>query len=520
MNPPFPPPPRQGTSRALLVGLGIAMLVVVLVVAFVIGRHAADPSTDSGPVAPTDGGTSAARPVPALQSLPPATLTPQPMAVPDEAVRPAFWVDVYSPAKVREALAGNAWVREQLQKPLGQGFVGGWAAMFSSRGEDLGGAFKGALIDVMSGQLLSAPFRVVWFSGNPRTGTPAIIVPQPGNTAMASFDSLNGVLRRGVLEAKTCPGGQGDVPAEGFQVQRWLVAEQPLWVAKGRERLVFGRSATVVLQGLCEPRLDLEAPRDVDVELGFAPEVIGREAQLLTHVVGVTQGVRLQFAVQGQRLVARGITGSVVDEPRLDSAPLSDALLKLVPEDTPVLLTLQLKLPDTLEASALQQYWSGQGFPGNVRTRQVALVWTPRGDASLPTEVAVLWGRPEDAAALGQMFSGPNRMETATLCGHHVLASTPAVLARLRKACEGGSPNLLSAAGPVVEGLRAQGSVAFGLHLGRLLGGLLADGYKSLGSAAIPAEIEAAKRDVETLPYIGLRGTVDGNRLVPGGFGS
>ena len=156
-------------------------------------------------------------------------------------------------------------------------------------------------------------FRVVWFSGNPRTGTPAIIVPQPGNTAMASFDSLNGVLRRSVLEAKACPGGQGDVPAEGFQVQRWLVAEQPLWVAKGRERLVFGRSATVVLQGLCEPRLELEAPRDVDVELGFAPEVIGREAQLLTHVVGVTQGVRLQFAVQGQRLVARGITGPVVD---------------------------------------------------------------------------------------------------------------------------------------------------------------------------------------------------------------
>ena len=36
----------------------------------------------------------------------------------------------------------------------------------------------------------------------------------------------------------------------------------------------------------------------------------------------------------------------------------------------------------------------------------------------------------------------------------------------------------------------------------------------------VPAEIEAARRDLETLPYLGLRGTVDGNRLVPGGFGS
>jgi hypothetical protein len=157
------------------------------------------------------------------------------------------------------------------------------------------------------------------------------------------------------------------------------------------------------------------------------------------------------------------------------------------------------------------------------------MVWTPRGDASLPSEVALLWGRPEDAAALGQLFSGPNRMETATLCGHHVLASTPDVLARLRKTCEGQSPNLLHAAGPVVQGWRAPGSVSFGVHLGRVLGTLMADGYLSqLTEAdpnkpqprAAPPEIEAARRDLETLPYIGLRGTVDGNKLVPGGFGS
>jgi hypothetical protein len=164
-----------------------------------------------------------------------------------------------------------------------------------------------------------------------------------------------------------------------------------------------------------------------------------------------------------------------------------------------------------------------------VRTRQVAMVWTPRGDAEKPSEVALLWGRPEDAAALGQLFSGPNRMQTATLCGHHVLASTPEVLARLRKACEGKGPNLLNAAAPVVQGLRAPSSVSFGVNTGRLLGGLLADGYwsqvtqadpKKPQPRAAPPEIEAARRDLETLPYVGLRGTVDGNKLVPGGFGS
>ena len=529
--PPVPPPPGKGPSRALLVGGGAAVLVVVAAAAFFLGRGSSAPSSPGPATSQTPAaGASASNQAPPLQALPPVSSAPQPMDVPGEAVRPAFWVDVYTPGKVRDALAGNAWVKEQLQKPLGKGFVGGWAAMLGTQGEDLGGSFKGAVFDVMSGQMLSAPFRVVWFSGNPRTGTPAIIVPQPGNTAMASFDSLNGVVRRNVVEATSCPGGQGEVPSKGFTLQRWLVAEQSLWAARTDERMVFGRTSAVVLQGLCEPHLDLEPPQGVDVELGFAPEALGREAQLLTHVMGVVQGTRLQFAAEGNRLVARGITGPVVDEPRLDSAPLSEELLKLVPEETPVLLTLQLKLPEQLDASTLQAYWSGKDFQGNVRTRQVALAWTPRGDPALPTEVALLWGRPEDAAALGQIFSGPNKLETATMCGHHVLASTPAVLARLRKACEGQSPNLLNAAGPVVQGLRAQGSIAFGLHMGRLLGGLVADGYASRVTPdadgkpkpppVAPPEIEAARRDLEALPYIGLRGTVDGNRLVPGGFGS
>jgi hypothetical protein len=330
------------------------------------------------------------------------------------------------------------------------------------------------------------------------------------------------------MTADTCPGGQGEVPSEGFKLERWLVAEQGLWVARTDNRMVFARHPAVVLQGLCEPHLHLEAPENVDVELGFAPEPLGREVQLLTHVVGVANGIRLQFAVEGNRLVGRGISGPVADEPRLDSAPFSESLLKLVPEETPVLLALQLKLPEKLDQNTLKAFWSGKGEVGALRTRQVAMVWTPRGDAQLPSEVALLWGQPEDAEALGQLFSGPNKLETATLCGHHVLASSPGVLARVRGACEGKGPNMLNAAAPVVQGLRAQSSVSFGVHTGRLLGTLMTDGYWSQlqtdsqkpRPTAAPPEIEAARRELETLPYIGLRGTVDGNKLVPGGFGS
>ncbi|KFA92555.1 hypothetical protein [Archangium violaceum] len=536
MNPPSPapgaPPPAPSGphKKALLLGIGIVVLIVVALIAFFIGRGTSAPAKGPRAQVPSgQPGTSGSAQSSVLQALPPAPGKPGQMQVPTEPVRPALWVDVYAPGKVREALTGNAWVKEQLQKPLGKGFAGGWAPFLDTRGEELGAGFKGAVFDVVAGQFLAAPFRMVWFSGENRAGTPAIIVPEPGNTTMAAFDSMSQVVRRNELTAATCPGGEGEAPSEGFTLQRWLIAEQALWAARTDDKLVFGRHPAVVLQGLCEGHLDLEAPQGVDVEVGFAPEPLGREAQLLTHVMGMANGIRLQFAVEGNRLVGRGISGPVADEPRLDSAPLSDELLKLIPEETPVLLALQLKLPEQLDKDSLKAFWSGKGAAVPLRTRQVAMVWTPRGDSELPTEVALLWGRPEDAAALGQLFSGPNRMESSTLCGHHVLASTQDVLARLRKACEGQGPNLLNAAAPVVQGLRAPGSVSFGVNTGRLLGTLMADGYwaqvREAGSSkpqprAAPPEIEAARRDLETLPYMGLRGTVDGNRLVPGGFGS
>ena len=80
-----------------------------------------------------------------------------------------------------------------------------------------------------------------------------------------------------------------------------------------------------------------------------------------------------------------------------------------------------------------------------------------------------------------------------------------------------------------MPGLLQKGSIAFGLHTGALLSGLMTDGYVVQRSpeeslkppcGALPPEIEAARRDLESLPYLGLRGTVQGDSLVPGGFGS
>jgi hypothetical protein len=514
-TPPSAPPPRSGPPRLVLVGVGLAVLGVVGLGAFLLGRGSA--GSPPGGVGP--GGMT--------QALPPPSDKQRRLDVPSEVQTPAFWVDVHAPGRVYQALSGNPWLKAQLDKPLGQGFVGGWAPFLGTRGEELGGAFKGAVLEVMAEQFLSSPFRVVWFSGPSRSGTPAIIVPGPSRTAGAAYGSLSEVSRRETLVASECPGGEGEVPPNGFELERWLLAEQALWAGRAKDRLVFARHPAAVLHGLCAPEVKQEAPQGVDVELGFSPHPLGREAQALAHVLGLGPDTRLQFAIEGQRLVGRGIAGKLLEEVRLDSAPLSDELLKLVPEETPVLLAFQLKLPERLEAETLKAFWSGKGARGPVRTRQVAVLWTPRGDAALPEEVALLWGRTEDEAALGEMFS-TGMMVRSRACNHVVLASTKEVLEQVGAACGGRRPNLLNAASPVVEGLRAPGSVVFGVHTGRLLSGLLVDGHASQQQVdrkkplprSLPPEMEAARKDLETLPYVGLRGTVDGRTLVPGGFGS
>ncbi len=526
--PPASPPPGGGASKAILVALVTVLVSGAVVGAFVLGRRSAGP----GPGASSSQGTSSsvsgtASAGVSVEGMPPPP-APKPLGAVNVQGTPAVWVDVYSPAKVRSALVENPWLQAQLKKPLGQGFTSSWAAFFGSTGEDLKASFKGAVFDVVAGQLLDAPFRALWFAGGSDTNAPAFIVPNPTASASAAYEAMEQVADRGSFTAEKCPEGASVSPPEGgFKIVRWLVSEQALFAGRTADRLVVARQPSLVLRGLCTEPTKLEAPAGVDLELGFNDEVLGREMVFLTHALGLANGTRLQFAAEGTRLVARGIAGPLLDKVHLDAQPLSEDLLKLVPAETPVLLALQLKLPESLEAAKIAAYWKGADA-GPVRTRQIALVWTPRGDADLGHEFAILWGRVEDAPALKSMFTGGNTLVQATLCNHQVLASGPEVLQQLQRACEGQGPNLLNAAGPVVQGLRAPGSVTIGLNTGHLLSQLLADGYWSeqqLGKnkpvpGSAPPEIEAARRDLETLPYVGLRGTVQGNSLVPGGFGS
>lgn len=533
MTSPVSPPPPQGkgpTSKpAVRIALVGALVVGVGVGAFVLGRRGS--GSGSGTTFSSgerQGPPSAGASVEGMPELP---SEPTKMDVPGAAATAAIWVDVHAPAKVRDALVRNAWLKEQLDKPLGQGFVSGWAAFMGSTGTDLKASFKGAVLDVVAGQLLDTPFRTVWFSGATRAGTPALIVPHANKTSLAAWDALDAVAKRGEMTADSCPASTEKAPEGGFHLSRWLVAEQTMWAARTADRVVLARHPVVVLQGLCTPLPELEADDGVDVEVGFNANTYGREAQLLTHVLGLGDDTRLHFGVEGDRLVGRGIAGKLVPGMMgLDTSPLSDDLLKLVPEETPVLLALQLTLPESLEPSVLKTFWERK-VEVRTRTRQVALVWTPRGTASLEPELALLWGSEADAAGLQALFSGGAReLKRATLCKHVVLATSDEEVERLKKACEGRSPNLLNAAGPVVTGLRAPASVVLGINTGRLLSGLAMDGYTSEARVdrasplpkAAPPEIEAARRDLESLPYLGLRGSVlnYGHALTPGGFGT
>ncbi|MBJ6760242.1 hypothetical protein JGU66_05670 [Myxococcaceae bacterium JPH2] len=532
--PPAAPPsgPRKagGPPKGVFIAAGAVLIGALVAGAFVMGRRSGTGSGSGssfstgerqGP--PTAGAT--------VEGMPEVPTEAVKMDVPGSAAPAAVWVDVYAPGKVRDAMARNAWLKQTLSQPVGKGFIGGWAAFFGTTGEDLKADFKGAVLDVVAGRLLDVPFRAVWFSGDARAGTPAFILPRPDSASASAWQALDKVARRSEMTAEGCPGGEGQAPAGGFHLSRWLVAEQTLWAARSEDRLVLARHPVVVLQGLCTGLPKLDGDSGVDVEVGFDAKSYGREAQLLGHVLGLGEHTRLQFAVEGDRLVGKGIAGELMDGPaRLDSAPLSDDLLRLIPEDAPVLLTLQLKLPASLEPDALKTFWKVDGGgKGPTVTRQVAVVWTPRGDSSLPMALSLLWGRKEDAPALEKLFTGGSHtLQRATLCNHVALASTAEELERLRRACEGKSPNLLNAAGPVVAGLRTPASVSLGVNLGRLLSGLTRDGYASEVRAgrdaplpkAVPPEIEAARRDLESLPYLGLHGTVKGDALVPGGFGS
>jgi len=453
---------------------------------------------------------------------------PVALALADVPPEPSVWIDVHAPSKVWAALRQNAWLTRAASEPLGQGLTTGWAGFLATRGSDLGGAFQGVVLDQVAGKLLADPFRLVFFAGPSATGTPAIVVPKPSAAATAAFDLLDGLARNGRYSATHCPGqkpppepvaGQ-PAPPPAYVVSRWLVAEHPVFAAQQGGRIVLAKSPAAVVQGLCAAPPEVPLAQEIDLSVSFSREALGREALLAASLLGLGPAPRFAFALEGDQLVPRGILGAMGEPGRLDAAPPPEPLLKLIPADTGLVIFATLRLPAALTRETLEQHLA-RTYQGAYAPRPVAVLWNPRGDEKLPTEVAVLW--PEgDAALLREAFSGPNQLDRRKACGHQLLASTGALGLSLQRTCEGKVPSLLSAAPSVSAGLKQPLSFGVGLNAGTLLSRLLGDawGAEAAAQRKVSSDVEAARRLLEELPFLGLRGVVEGGVLVPGGFRS
>jgi hypothetical protein len=484
---------RRNLAVGAAVALVAVLLAVVMVRAFNKGKGAA--KKDAGPVK---------------------------LEVAETPPEPSVWVDVHAPKQAWDALRKNAWVQRALAEPLGQGFTAGWTAFLSTDGKELGGAFEGQVLDLVAGRLLAQPFRIVTYAGPDATGAPAVVVPAPSAEARGAFELMETVAKNGTFEAPRCPGPApvAGAPQQPIAVSRWLVAEHALYGALRADRLILARHPMAVVQAACAVPPDVPRADGIDLSISFARTGLGREAQLLAALLGVGPAPRVAFSLEGDALVPRGILGALDVPGRMEGAAPPEALLRLVPADSGVVLLTSLTLPEPLDRKSLKAHLARK-WSGATRQRTVAVIWNPRGLRDHAPEVAILW--PDgDRKLLDDAFSGPNELVRRRACGHEILASTPESAAAAERACAGKVPSMLSAAPAVVAGLRAPLSVGVGVNVGGVLSRLVADAWAAeKGEKAAPAaEIEAARRLLEELPFVGLRGVAKGDALVPGGFKS
>ncbi len=508
------------TSRERRVALiavgGLLLLTLGIGVGYLVARA---PGRASGSSGAADTASTQVQGAPALPK------EPTPLKL-DVAALPSFWVEVHTPSALLDAAEKNAWLQQALGEPLGKGFVGAWAALLGTRGEDLKAKFEGTVAQLMARRLVDGPFRAVWFAGEGATGAPAVVRDAPGAASGTAFAALDAAARRGTFVVERCPDETASDQTR-FEVARWLIADNALYATTARGKLVLARAPKTVVQAVCAALPPLSPRKGHDVELVLSIDAQARETQQLAMLLGLGSQVRLALSVKGDQLEPRGLSGGLAVPARLDQKPFDKALLAALPADTPVLLAAQVRLPAALTAQALSAHFEGKDA-GPLLTRQAALAWFPRGNEQLPTEIALLWSRREDRAALEALFSGKNKMTLAETCNGLVLSSTTELLQAIERACGGKVPNLRAAAGPVVQGLESSASIVMGINLGRALGQLIADGYWSetpLGAkaklpATAPKEIDDAIRTLEALPYMGFQGKAEGAQLVPGGFRS
>ena len=511
----------QSTKLGRLLVAGVAVLAVVAVIGVALWRRS-DPSPGAagGPTgAPGSAETT-------LSSADGTTVSGVPevptvaMATLDSAPAPSISVEVLDPAALRAALQQNPWVREVLDKPLGRGFLGTWAAFLGTRGEDMKADCSGLVLDLILERVLDRPFAVIWFSGGKVTGVPALVVPDPSAAAKAAFTALDAVASRGTFTVARCleEGAEGTArEVSDVTISRWLLADHAVYGAQAGERMVLGRHPSSVLQGLCATLPELAPKPGVVLEVALAAEAISRDAQLLDAFLGLAGTPRLSFGLEQGTLVPRGILAEVVTAGRLGAGKLDKQLLRVVPVEAPVGLALQLALPKQLDQESLTAYLGGT--QAALVPRQVALVWYPNGDRGHGTELGLVWSGAADRDALAGMFTGLRAL-AGTPCDQVVLVSSEAMEQRLTAACKGSLPSLLHASEGVAKGWQRPMSVGLGLHLGQLLSRLTLEAYAREHRGALPPEMQEVKAQLEALPFLGLSGLVEGSKLVPGGFRS
>ena len=492
----------------------------------------------------------------------------EPLAIVDDAPRAlAMVLDVHSPTAAKNVLLENAWLQKFAQAPLGRGFLGSWGAFFGSQQSDVGlagsGLVRDALLDVVTASVADQPVRVVLFSQveQQRELAPAVVVEAPATALTTSVAAMTRVLQRGGFVANGCPGDKAteaasrkedgsaidagpleDLPGR-IAIARWLVADQPLYVAETRGRLVLARQPSSVVHAVCSALPKAKKTAGVDVELTLLEKAMGREADVLSSLLGL-KAPRAQWRVDGARLVPVGFTGELVHPDRLAKESIPDGMKRAIPEDMPVVLFASMLLPEQLTADSLQQHWQGTAS-GKTRARTAAVLWRPRGSRDVPTDVALLWSDPSDLATLSSIFSGKNKFLFKPLCGQLAMASTPEMLSALTSTCDGTSPSLAFAKPEVVQGLAQPVSLGLLIDAGRASSLLLKDGHLtdvspdafktarpgcdpmrdpgrdpscSKAQKKTPAEIDDADTLLRELPRFFLSGTKEGSALAPRGF--
>lgn len=517
--------PKRPTWLYIVIGL-LGFLVVALAVAALFVHLRQDGSGATGASNESGGGAALASGSGTAVEGVPEPSGPVAMEVPDLPPRAAVIVDIYDAVGLKALFSQNAWLKEVLTKPLGQGFVGSWAGFLGTKGEDLRASFTGTVIDLLLDRVFTQPFSVVWFDAARQAGVPAVILDEPNSAAKAAFEALDTVASRGTFTALRCLADKPENTEAQKQVRdlkeitikRWLLADHALYAGLAGDRLVLARKASTVQNGLCVQLAKLQPTPGVAIAARLEPQAFSRDAQVFASALGLNQGPNFAFGIENNTLVPRGISGALANADRLVSGKLSGENLKAIPEDAPVVLALQLALPKQLDQDNLGSYFKGEKLP--LAPRQVVFVWYPHGAMQTP-DLAILWSEKADKAALESLFTNNLSVENSPICGQLALTSNPTMTSRLQKSCSGKSPAITHLEGPVVSGLQENASVLLAVNVGALLTRLTTESFASENpKATLPPEMLEAEKQLKALPFIGLRGLVQGQALVQGGFRS